>query len=279
MWACRPYMHALPFSIVGAHFICARAAPPVRRRLARKRSCPAGGHKGRPYAVVLTWCVGRGAHTPPNQAAGTTMAPGRRGPAMAACGHAALRGSAGARRELRACSGGYIIRPYMYALPFPVVGAHCICARAAPPVRRRLARKRSCPAGGHKGRPYAVVLTWCVGRGATPRQTRPPGPPWPPIVAARPWRHVGMPPYEVRRGRGGNRGHLHARTALFHCRGALYMRPRRRLAGNCSRPDCTNGGLIQFIHSSFKECLLFCYRSFKIFQGFSGMIMPSGGHK
>ena len=72
---------------------------------------------------------------------------------------------------------------------------------------------------------------------------------------------------------------LHARTALFHCRGALYMRPRRRLAGNCSRPDCTNGGLIQFIHSSFKECFLFCYWSFKIFHGFSGMIMPSGGHK
>ena len=46
-----------------------------------------------------------------------------------------------------------------------------------------------------------------------------------------------------------------------------------------SRPDCTNGGLIQFIHSSFKECLLFCYWSFKIFHGFSGMIMPSGGHK
>ena len=162
----RPYMHALPFPIVGAHFICARAAPPVRRRLARKRSCPAGGHKGRPYAVVLTWCVGRGAHTPPNKAAGTTMASDCRGPAMAACGHAALRGSARARRELRACSGGYIIRPYMYALLFPVVGAHCICARAAPPVRRRLAGKRSCPAGGHKGRPYAVVLTWCVGRGA-----------------------------------------------------------------------------------------------------------------
>ena len=46
-----------------------------------------------------------------------------------------------------------------------------------------------------------------------------------------------------------------------------------------SRPGCTNGGLIQFIHSSFKECLLFCYWSFKIFHGFSGMIMPSGGHK
>ena len=162
----RPYMHALPFSIVGAHFICARAAPPVRRRLARKRSCPTGGHKGRPYAVVLTWCVGRGAHTPPNQAAGTTMAPGRRGPAMAACGHTALRGSAGAWRESGAFSGGYIIRPYMHALPFPAVGAHFICARTAPQVCRRLARKRSCPTGGHTGRPYAVFFTWCVGRGA-----------------------------------------------------------------------------------------------------------------
>ena len=185
----------------------------------------------------------------------------------------------GQRTGLRPVWADVGIRPYMHALPFSIVGAHFICARAAPPVRRRLARKRSCPAGGHKGRPYAVVLTWGVGRGATPRQTRPPGPPWPPVVAARPWRHVGMPPYEVQRGRGGNRGHLHARTALFHCRGALYMRPCRRLAGNCSRPGCTNGGLIQFIHSSFKECFLFCYWSFKIFQGFSGMIMPSGGHK
>ena len=89
------------------------------------------------------------------------------------CGHAALQGSAGAWRESGAFSGGYIIRPYMHALPFPIVGAHFICARAAPPVRRRLARKRSCPAGGHKGRPYAVVLTWCVWRGAhtPPNQT------------------------------------------------------------------------------------------------------------
>lgn len=37
--------------------------------------------------------------------------------------------------------------------------------------------------------------------------------------------------------------------------------------------------MIQFIHSSFKECLFFCYWSFKIFQGKSCMIMPSGGHK
>ena len=37
------------------------------------------------------------------------------------------------RRESRAFSGGYIIRPYTHALPFPVVGAGFTPARAAPP--------------------------------------------------------------------------------------------------------------------------------------------------
>ena len=59
--------------------------------------------------------------------------------------------------------------PLRVALPFFVVGAHFICARAAPLQ-----------------------------------------PPWPPVVAARSWRHEGMPPYGVRRGCGGNRGRVRA---------------------------------------------------------------------
>ena len=120
--------------------------PPLRSvfYLVRRAGCPHPAKPGRRDHRVFDCC----------------------GPVMAACGHAALQGSAGAWRESGAFSGGYIIRPYMHALPFPAVGAHFICARTAPPVRRRLARKRSCPAGGHKGRPYAVVLTWCVWRGA-----------------------------------------------------------------------------------------------------------------
>ena len=77
------------------------------------RRCGTGGHKGRPYGVSSTRFVGRGAHTPPNQAA--------------------LRGSAGVRWESRACSGGHKGRPYMHTPPFPVVGAHFICARTALP--------------------------------------------------------------------------------------------------------------------------------------------------
>ena len=99
--------------------------PPLRRAIepVRRAGCPHPAKPGRRDHRVFDCC----------------------GPAMAACGHAALRGSAGAWRESGAFSGGYIIRPYMHALPFPIVGAHCICAQTAPPVRRRLARKRSCP--------------------------------------------------------------------------------------------------------------------------------------
>ena len=123
-----------------------RPAPAAPRRRSSRR----GGLYGRPDRTPTT-----------------TRAPGHRGPATAACGHAALRGSAEARRESEAVSGGYTIRPYMPALPFSIVGAHFICARAAPPVCRRLARKRS--------RPYAVVFTWSVGRGAHTPPNQPAG--------------------------------------------------------------------------------------------------------
>ncbi len=98
---------------------CGHAALRGSTEVQRKSRTCSGGHKGRPYDTISTWSVGRGAHTPPNQ-----RACGHRTPVMAACGHAALRGSAGVRRESRACSGG------------------------------------------HKGRPYDTISTWSVGRGA-----------------------------------------------------------------------------------------------------------------
>ena len=42
--------HAPPLLAVGAHFICARTASPVCRRLAGNHSCPTGGHKV--YSVI-----------------------------------------------------------------------------------------------------------------------------------------------------------------------------------------------------------------------------------
>ena len=44
---------------------------PGSTRVRRKSGACSGGHKGRPYAALSTWSVGR-AHTPPNQPAGTT---------------------------------------------------------------------------------------------------------------------------------------------------------------------------------------------------------------
>ena len=70
------------------------------------------------------------------------------------------------RLAVIAALSGRIYNPPLqtYPLPFSIVGAHCICARAAPP-------------------------------GSTGPQS---------------WRHVGMPPYEVRRGCGRNRGPVRA---------------------------------------------------------------------
>ena len=118
-----------------------RPAPAAPRRRSSRR----GGLYGRPYDVLSTRSVGRGAHTPPPSsqpvpgplvgAASSRpdrtpprshQAPGHPGPATAAWGHAALRGSTRVRRKSGACSGG------------------------------------------HKGRPYAALSTWSVGRAHTP---------------------------------------------------------------------------------------------------------------
>ena len=81
-----------PFPAVGAACMAARTAPPewwafghrdpvmaawghaaLRRSAGARRESRAcsGGHIGRPYGVLSTWSVGRGAHTPPNRVAGT----------------------------------------------------------------------------------------------------------------------------------------------------------------------------------------------------------------
>ena len=121
---------------------------------------PARAAANRPYGAPSPWPVGRGAHTPPNRTAGinrpaiiatrrrssrrggfyirpdrtagTTMARNPCGPVMAACGHAALRGSAVVRWESRACSGGHKGRPYaVFSARFVGWGAH------TPPDRAR----------------------------------------------------------------------------------------------------------------------------------------------
>ena len=90
-------------------------APPLRQAfgLRRRARCP---------------------HPVRNRTAGTAGLTGNAPRSTAACGHAALRRWPGARWESRALPG----RPYRpplrtRLLPFPAVGAHCICAHAAPP--------------------------------------------------------------------------------------------------------------------------------------------------
>ena len=45
------------------------ASAPTKRGRRRRGT---GGHKGRPYAELSAWSVGRGAHTPPNRTPGIT---------------------------------------------------------------------------------------------------------------------------------------------------------------------------------------------------------------
>ena len=100
-------------------------------------------------------------------------------PVPAACGHAALRRSPGVRQKSEACSG-------VHTLPVSVVGAHFICARTAPPGFKQ--------AGFH-----------LVGRGAHTPPMQAPGTTGAGTYRTRFRRHVGMPPYGVRRESGKNR--------------------------------------------------------------------------
>ena len=164
-------------------------------------------------AMPSTWTVGRGAHTPPNQAAGIT------GPAVGIAGQF-----------------GRIYNPPLqaYPLPFSVVGAACMAARTAPagppglrawqPAPRRhvgmppygvgrgRGGNRGACQGGYTIRPYrrGLLPFPAVGAHCICAHAAPPGFTRPAIIAPRPRRHVGMPPYGVRRGYGGNRGPFRA---------------------------------------------------------------------
>ena len=48
--------------------------------------------------------------------------------------------------------------------------------------------------------PYEKAGGGSVGADYISARDAPPEPPWPSVIAARSWRHVGMPPYGVRRG-------------------------------------------------------------------------------
>ena len=111
--ALRQHIRSAPaFCNLGANLLAQPGRPyrpPLRRvfHLVRRAGCP---HPAKP---------GRRNH----------QALGHRGPAMAACGHAALQGSARVRRE-SGSSGGYEIRPYRPACGL-LVGAGVILARRA----------------------------------------------------------------------------------------------------------------------------------------------------
>ena len=87
-------------------------------------------------AMPSTWTVGRGAHTPPNQAAGIT------GPAVGIAGQF-----------------GRIYNPPLqaYPLPFSVVGAACMAARTAPAGPPGLRAWQPAPGGMWACRPTALA--------------------------------------------------------------------------------------------------------------------------
>ena len=82
------------------------------------RPCP-GGHTGRPYSACSTRSVGRGAHTPPNQAAGTN------------------KPASNATRRQSSCRGGLYARPDRTAgTTRPAVNAALSGRPYRPPLRR-----------------------------------------------------------------------------------------------------------------------------------------------
>ena len=132
----RLYMHTLPFSVVGAHFICARTAPPEPPGQRSTRPCP-GGHTGRPYGACSTRSVGRGAHTPPNQTAGTN------------------KPASNAARRQSSCRGGLYARPDRTAgTTRPAVNAALSGRPYRPPLRRMFdpVRRAGCPHPAKPGR-------------------------------------------------------------------------------------------------------------------------------
>ena len=160
MWACRPDR-----VLIGAG---------VRRNSARR--------------LRAAHCSVRAA--PPEPPGLRATHPGHGG--MWACRPTPFDGGRGG--ESRACQGGYIIRRLQTRLlPFPAVGAHCICAHAAPPGSPGLQSSRPGPwrhvgmppsgvgrgavgiagvfSGGHTGRPYGPAFGFLIGAGCMPART------------------------------------------------------------------------------------------------------------
>ena len=165
MWACRPT--AFGGGAAGIEGLFGRPyRPPLRTRLRASRRgglyarpCRTGGFRG-------VGILDRRAGCPHPAKAGRRnhQARGPRNPAMAACGHAALRRSAGVRRESEACPGGHTGRPYGPSFEL-LVGAGLMPARAAPPCRMH-PHQSHCTVGAPMARPYpADAIT---GAGSVP---------------------------------------------------------------------------------------------------------------
>ena len=130
----------------------------------------------RPYGACSTRSVGRGAHTPPNQAAGITGLAVHGARSWRHVGmppYGVRRGCGGKRRSVRAADS----------------------------------------------RPYGACSTRSVGRGAHTPPNQAAGITGLAVHAARSWRHVGMPPYGVRRGAAGS-----SENAAAHGREAAFQR-------------------------------------------------------
>ena len=229
----------------------------VRRECGGNRR-PARAAASRPYAALSIRSVVRGAHTPPNQARS------HRDPLPF---H--LVGAASSRPDrtpgtTRLAGNGIRSRRHVGMPPYSV--------------RREYGGNRR-PARAAASRPYAALSIRSVGRGAhtPPNQARSHRDPQPfHLVGAassrpdrtpgtarlagngiRPWRHVGMPPYSVRRECSGNR--RPARAAASRPYAALSIRsvgrgahtppnqarshrdplPFHLVGAASSRPDCT----------------------------------------
>ena len=109
---------------------------------------------------------------------------------------APLRPSAGVRWESGACSGGHTGRPYGCTADSV---RRAGCPHPAEPGRRdcRASKYRSSRRSSRRGGLHA-------------RPCRTAGSNRPSVIAARSWRHVGMPPYGVRRSAAETRGRSRA---------------------------------------------------------------------
>ena len=139
---------------VGAHCICALAAPPGSPGLRRKSQACQGGYIIRPYGCGWRRCIRRGG------AGGHTGRP--YGPAPGGVVGAGFMPARTGFRFLPGYDGS------------TAVGAHCICALAAPPGSPGLRRKSQACQGGYIIRPYGCGWRRCIRRGGAAAPTDPP---------------------------------------------------------------------------------------------------------